>query len=236
MSQSGDFDLQWIVVDGGSAEETLSLLRSVQDPRMRWISEPDTGQSAALNKGLAMADGDILAWLNGDDVYLPGTLAAVLDAFEKHPQVQWIVGRCNIIDDSDRLIRRHISNYKNHLLEAFSVKNLLRVNMISQPAVFWRRSFGQSVGILDEKLHYTMDYDLWLRMAMRCKPMILDQELASFRVHLDSKSRGGCREQFNEGYHVACRYCDQDLLSRVVHRVNVEKIVWGYRALRWFGL
>ncbi len=109
------------------------------------------------------------------------------------------------------------------------------MNFISQPAVFWRRSFGSSIGELDESLYWTMDYDLWLRMAQSCPPLIIDQTLASFRVHDSSKSRGGYRKQFAEGYRVACRYAANDSLSRWLHRLNVEKIVWGYRALRAFG-
>ncbi|HUB27509.1 MAG TPA: glycosyltransferase family 2 protein [Tepidisphaeraceae bacterium] len=235
MSQSGAFDLQWIVIDGGSRDETLSQLRSIKDSRLQWVSEPDSGQAAAINKGLSMARGDIIAWLNGDDLYTPGALAAAVDAFNANPEAQWLVGRCNIVDEGGQQIRRSISRYKDRLMRNYSFKALLRMNMINQPAVFWRRSFGQSIGPLDDSLYYTMDYDLWLRMAKRRKPLILDHVLASFRVHGGSKSHGGCRAQFLEGYRVACRHVAGDTISRWVHRLNVEKVVWGYRALRVVG-
>jgi glycosyltransferase involved in cell wall biosynthesis len=234
LTQSGALDLQWIVIDGGSQDQTVSLLKSIRDPRVQWISEPDSGQAAAINKGMALARGDIIAWLNGDDLYCPNALAAVADAFMQNPKAQWLIGRCNIIDESGKDFRRHIVQYKNRLLRHFSTKSLLRMNMISQPAVFWRREFGQSVGPLDESLIYTMDYDLWLRMARKCPPLIVDRQLASFRVHTNSKSRGGRREQFYEGYRVACRY-QTGRLSRLVHRLNVEKICWGYSAFRLIG-
>jgi glycosyltransferase involved in cell wall biosynthesis len=235
LTQQGNFNLNWIVVDGGSTDGTLEILKSVNDPRLAWTTDPDSGQSAAINRGLAQATGDIVAWLNCDDLYKPGALASVADAFEKNPQSQWLVGRCDNIDSQSQPTRPGITRYKNRLLDRFSFKSLLRINMICQPAVFWRRPFGQSVGKLDESLHWTMDYDLWLRMASRCPPLILNEPLASFRVHPQSKSRGGGPAQFREGYLVARRYAQHDPLSRLIHRFNVEKITWGYRAVRLLG-
>jgi glycosyltransferase involved in cell wall biosynthesis len=235
LSQSGDFDLQWLVIDGDSRDETVRILQAVGDPRLQWISEADHGQAAAINKGLAMARGDICAWLNADDLYVPGAIATIADAFEQNPSAQWLAGRCEIIDGAGNPVRSNITRYKERRLRSFSYKALLRMNIISQPAVFWRMGFGREVGPLDESLHYTMDYDYWLRMARRRPPMILDQALARFRVHDSSKSRGGHREQFDEGYRVACRYACHDLASRWMHRFNVEKIVWGYRAMRLLG-
>jgi glycosyltransferase involved in cell wall biosynthesis len=235
MSQTGNFDLQWIVIDGGSHDGTIDYLRSLKDPRVQWVSEADHGQSAAINKGLGMAGGDIVAWLNSDDLYLPGALSAVADAFATHPEAQWLIGRCNIIDKDGQITRSSITHYKERLLHDYTLKRLLRENMICQPAVFWRRDFGRSVGFLDESLRYTMDYDLWLRMARQSRPLIIDRTLASFRVHMASKSRGGHREQFNEGYRVACRYFGNDKISQFLHRLNVEKIVWGYHTLRLLG-
>jgi glycosyltransferase involved in cell wall biosynthesis len=235
LSQKGDFDLQCLVIDGGSTDGTIPLLKSITDPRLQWISEPDRGQTNAINKGLTMAKGDIVAWLNSDDLYAPDCLAIVAKAFEQSPSAQWLVGRCDIIDANGNIARPNVTEYKNRRLGSFSYKSLLRINFISQPAVFWRRSFGSSLGELDESLYWTMDYDLWLRMAQRCPPLVINQTLASFRVHGSSKSRGGYREQFAEGYRVACRYAGNDSLSRWLHRLNVEKIVWGYRALRAIG-
>jgi hypothetical protein len=182
-----------------------------------------------------MARGDIVAWLNCDDVYAPDSLATVAKAFEHAPSAQWLVGRCDIINKDGKIARANVTRFKNRRLRHFSFKALLRMNFISQPAVFWRRPFGLSIGELDESLYWTMDYDLWLRMAQRCPPLVIDQTLASFRVHDSSKSRGGYRAQFAEGYRVACRYAGADALSRWVHRFNVEKIVWGYRVLRLAG-
>jgi glycosyltransferase involved in cell wall biosynthesis len=232
ISQKGDFDLQWLVIDGGSTDGTIELLKSIAHPRLQWISQSDRGQTDAINKGLAMAKGDIVAWLNCDDLYAPDALATVAKAFEEAPSVQWLIGRCDIIGPDGNIARASVTDYKNRRLRSFSYRSLLRMNFISQPAVFWRRSFGLSVGKLDDSLYWTMDYDLWLRMAQRCPPLVIDQTLANFRVHDSSKSRGGYRRQFAEGYRVACRHAGDDAMSRWIHRLNVEKIVWGYRVLR----
>lgn len=231
-SQAGPFDLEWLVVDGGSTDGTHEFLRSIKDERLRWISEPDRGQSHAINKGVSMASGDVVAWLNTDDLYAPGALAAVADAFARNPAAHWLAGRCEIIGPDGLILRPAVTRYKERSLRRYSYRALLRENFLSQPSVFWRRDFGLRVGALEESLHYTMDYDLWLRMARASPPLVLDRVLAQFRLHGASKSGRVNREQFDEQYRVACRYFGNDRVSRLVHRFNVEKIVWAYRALR----
>lgn len=234
LSQTGAFDLQWIVMDACSTDGTVELLErlSRSDPRLTFTSERDRGQSHAINKGMSQADGDIVAWLNADDLYAPGALAAVTAAFERNPAAQWLVGRYDIIDAVDQPIRPAIVRYKQRRLERYAYRTLLRENFIPQPAVFWRRAFGEAVGPLDESLHWTMDYDLWLRMGQRSDPLLLDALLARFRLHDTSKSGDFDRRQFDEGYEVAQRYVGDDRISRVAHRINVEKIVWAYRLMR----
>jgi glycosyltransferase involved in cell wall biosynthesis len=224
------FDLTCHVVDGGSTDGSVDLLRASLDPRLNWTSAPDAGQSDAVNRGIARGTGDIIGWLNSDDLYLPGTIAKVMASFAD-PKVQWVVGRCMIIDEAGREIRPGITRYKNHLLDRFTPRALLRQNCIAQPAVFWRRSFGQSAGPLDTSLHFTMDYDLWLRMARLSPPTILPQTLAAFRVHNKSKTGRIDRRQFDEGYQVASRYFGDDRMSRWLHKFHVEKIVMAYRIL-----
>jgi glycosyltransferase involved in cell wall biosynthesis len=239
LGQRGPFELEWIVIDGGSSDGTIDLLRSIDDRRLRWISEPDRGQSDAINKGMALAGGEVVAWLNSDDLYADGALAAVAEAFRQHPEARWLVGRCDIIDAGDREIRPAITRYKNRRLARYSYRRLLRENFISQPAVFWRRDFGQEMaagrGLLDDSLHWTMDYDLWLRMGRASPPLVLDRTLARFRLHERSKSGQVDRRQFDEGYAVAARYFNGDRPSRWAHRLNVEKIVTAYRVMRLIG-
>jgi glycosyltransferase involved in cell wall biosynthesis len=233
LSQSAT--LEWIIADGGSSDETLAFLRTLADPRVSYFSEPDRGQAHAINKGLERATGDVVAWLNADDLYRPGALASVAQCLNEHPNSNWLVGGYQIIDEADRPIRSPVVRYKQARLRRYSYRALLRENFISQPAVFWRADFGRRIGPLDESLHFTMDYDLWLRMGRECDPLIANTILASFRLHPRSKSGSFDRRQFDEGYRVACRYTEHDIASRLAHRLHAEKIIWAYRALRLFG-
>jgi glycosyltransferase involved in cell wall biosynthesis len=107
LKQSGNsFSLESIVIDGGSTDGTLELLRAIDDPRMRFVSERDSGQAHAINKGLSMAGGDVVAWLNADDLYCPGALQAVARAFAENSEAQWLVGGCDVIDADGNEIRR----------------------------------------------------------------------------------------------------------------------------------
>ncbi len=234
LSQKGDFELNWIVIDGGSTDGTLELLRNITDPRVRFSSKPDHGQADALNNGLQQAEGEVIGWLNSDDLYAHDAIAAVMQVFED-PDVKWVVGRCENIDRQGKVIRPGVAHYKDRSLRGYSYRKLLRENFISQPAVFWKNEFGQEAGPIDETLHYTMDYDLWLRMGKLAEPVILDRVLAQFRIHSASKSGKVNREQFDEGFRVAERYFAEDSVSRWVHRFNVAKIVWAYRLMRLVG-
>jgi len=232
--QSEDFSLQWLVVDGGSTDGTLDFLRSLHDSRVTWQSGPDDGQADAINKGLEQADGDVVAWLNCDDLYTPGALATVARAFTLHREAQWLVGRYQIISLDGQPIRQQVVDYKRRRLQQYSHAQLLTENMIPQPAVFWRRCFGERVGLLDTSLYYTMDYDLWLRMATVAPPLVVDETLAQFRHHGGSKSGQVNRQQFDEQFTVMKRYCTNPL-RRAMHKLHVEKVVWAYRAMRWMG-
>src|ERR1700677_676941 len=167
LEQQGNFELSLIVIDGGSTDGTVDLLQSTTDPRLQWTSRPDAGQADALNQGLARADGDVIGWLNSDDLYAPGALALVAKAFTENPAAGWLAGQCDIIDAGDQPIRPGVTRYKNRSLARYSYRRLLRENFLSQPAVFWRRESVQRVGPLDASLHHAMDYDLWLRLGQQ---------------------------------------------------------------------
>ena len=115
LDQRGDFELNLIVIDGGSIDGTVDLLQSIHDTRLKWTSAPDCGQADAINRGLQSADGDIIGWLNSDDLYVPGALATVTSAFS-NPQTQWLAGRCQIINETGNVIRSAIAAYKDRRL------------------------------------------------------------------------------------------------------------------------
>src|SRR5947209_3721332 len=131
IGQVGDFSLEYLVLDGGSTDETLDVLRRY-DGRLRWVSEPDAGMADAVITGLRLAAGDVVGWLNSDDVLAAGALARVAEVFSRRPEVGWLHGRCDIIDESDREVRRWITAYKDWCCRHYSYRRLLTANFISQ--------------------------------------------------------------------------------------------------------
>lgn len=180
-------NLEYIVMDGGSTDSTIPILERYSN-QLKWVSEKDTGQANAINKGLRMASGEILAYLNADDLLLPGTLSKVAQQFIEQRQTMWVTGKCRIIDEDNREIRKLITAYKNLWLYLSHPSVLLITDYISQPATFWRASITSEMGYLDESLHYVMDYEYWLRLYAKYPPTFIPEYLAAFRIHLQSKT------------------------------------------------
>ena len=201
LSQRGDFELDYLVMDGDSTDETLSILRR-HEGRLRFVSEKDRGQSDAINKGFRMASGEVLAWINSDDTYEPGALQAALSAMQR-AGARWCFGECRIVDEQGREVRRSISRYKNRLSRRYSLRRLLSRNFIPQPATFFRRDLLEEAGPLDESLHYAMDYDLWLRFARLADPVFVPRPLAAFRWHGAAKTAGRYRVAAWECFRIA---------------------------------
>ncbi len=198
-------ELEYIVVDGGSTDGTLEILRRFSD-RIQWLSEPDRGQSNALNKGFRIATGEVVGYLNSDDLYEPGALSHAGAFFASHPRAAWLTGRCRNINSEGKEIRRMIARYKDFWLPFRSRTILSVLNFISQPATFWRREVFEEIGYLDEALHYAMDYDYWLRIIGRYPLGYLPRTLACFRIHAASKTGATDHAQFDEELAIAKRY------------------------------
>ncbi len=196
--------LEHIVVDGGSTDGTVDLLRATDG--IRWISEPDRGLAHALNKGIAMATGDVIGEINADDVYEPGALHIVRDAFRAQPEAMWLTGYCRIIDAAGEEIRRPVTGYKNWLLRRYSLGLYLTHNFMSAPATFFRREALAEAGGFDERYRISVDYDLQLKIARRHPPIVLERYLASFRMAEGSLSMSGFKTQFREHAEQARRH------------------------------
>ena len=224
--QKVDCEFEHIVIDGGSMDGTVELLKTYGD-RITWISEPDQGQSDALNKGISMAKGEIIGWLNSDDLYLPGTMQKVVDYFGANPNCHWLYGNCKIINDQDQEFRKWITIYKNLLARKFYFPVLLLENFICQPSVFFRREAIEAVGPVALNRPLAMDYDLWLRMAKYSKPGVIRDYLACFRVHADAKSTVQSKQQFQEQFNI---HQQHDLRKRYLflHRLNISKTIFIY--------
>ena len=172
--------IEHIVMDGGSTDGTVELLR--QYPHLKWISEPDRGQSDALNKGFKLAQGQFVGWLNADDTYNTGAVATAVKFLQTHPEVSIVYGDCAIIDEASRVTGLIATG-------AFSLAEQVLGNRIPQPSVFLRRSAVEASGGVNESLHYVMDYDLWLRLAAKgFKFAHVPGVLANFRICAGTKS------------------------------------------------
>lgn len=214
LSQSYE-NLEYIVIDGASNDQTLSILEKYAN-KLIWISEKDTGQTNAINKGIRMATGDIIGYLNSDDILLPNALEKVAQVFQDNPKAMWVTGKSLIINEDGESIRKLITIYKNLHLKTHNFRSLLIADYISQPATFWRKEVVSEVGYLDESLHYVMDYEYWLRTYQKFKPIFIDTYLAGFRVHRASKTTEGTHTQ---------RYLDEE---KKIIRLYSRSTVWQW--------
>ena len=219
-------DLEYIVIDGGSTDGTLDILNKY-DGRLIWISEPDHGQSHAINKGLHLASGQVLAFLNSDDLYQPGVLLKVGDFFSHNPEVSWLTGKCRIIDHNGIEIRRAITLYKNFWLWVGSYQVLLVLDYISQPATFWHRKVLEKVGSFNEDLQYAMDYDYSLRVGQHFKLHLINDYLASYRIHPTSKAGSSAHAQFDSDLEIVKRHSSTRFLLNL-HAIHNALIVAIY--------
>ena len=222
--------LEHVVVDGGSTDGTVDLLRAAEG--IRWVSESDRGLSHALNKGIAMARGEVIGELNADDVYEPGALEAVGAALRDHADAMWLTGYCRIIDGHGREIRRPVTAYKNWLLRRYSLGLYLTHNFVSAPATFFRRAALEEASGFDERYRISVDYDLQLRIARRHDPIVLRRPLAAFRMVEGTLSMSGFRTQFREHAEQARRHGDGHRAAVAVNQVISAGIVGAYEVMR----
>ena len=203
MSQKGDFELEYRVVDGGSNDGTVKILERYGN-RFAWTSERDKGQIDAINKGLRGGHrGDRRLGQQRRYRCCPAHSIAVARAFRENPKLEWLHGRCEIIDPQDRPVREWVSLYKHFRASRHSFDNLLTENYVSQMTAFWRRSVHEEIGYINPSLNLAFDYDLWLRLAKRSDPLYIPERLACFRWYPSSKSGAGFHKQFQEDEAVA---------------------------------
>ena len=196
-------NLEYIVMDGGSTDRTISELKRFGN-RINWVSERDRGQSDALNKGFLKAKGQIFGWLNSDDTYAPGAISAAVEFLWANPDVAAVYGDAMFIDAHGSDIAKcvHVEPFDRHRLMHYT-------DFIVQPTVFFRRSAFESVGGIDETLHWCMDYDLWLKMVVKgLKIAYLPRHLANFRWLADNKTATGDWGRLREIEKVVARYAD----------------------------
>jgi len=223
-------NVEVLVMDGGSKDETVEVLKSYGD-KIQWVSEKDKGQTDAINKGMRRTKGNILAYINSDDYYLPGTLGIILNYFNKKPLVKWFTGDYIIVDEKNKIIQSFVVIYKR-ILRLFPFYWVLSIaNFISQPSTFWSREVLDEIGAFDESLHYVMDYDFWMRIYRKWRPGIINEKLSAFRIHGQSKGGAQFEKQFAEEFEVVKKYQKNGLIL-FLHKIHNMLINWVYRRIK----
>jgi glycosyltransferase involved in cell wall biosynthesis len=221
--------VEHVVVDGGSTDGTVAILERAE--AIRYVSEPDRGLSHAMNKGVAMARGAIIGWLNADDLYLPGALQAIGEAFAARPEAEWATGRCLIVDGDAREIRKWATAYKNFFLRRYSHPLYLTQNFISAPATFVRRDAYERHPFREDYA-MSMDYDVFLQLAQEGDPIVVDRSLACFRMTEGTLSMSSFERQFAEHAEQAHLHGDGHPIAVAINRALSGVIVLVYQALR----
>ncbi len=168
--------IEYIVMDGGSDDGSVEIIKRYADRIAYWVSERDAGQSDAINNGWQRAQGEIVAWLNSDDTYLPNAIRRAVEFFHQHPNVGLVYSDCPLIDAADNRIGKLGA-------EPFALETLLFTNYIPQSTVFLRRAVLDQIGLLNPNMHFAMDYDYWMRAALQFLLAVMPGELATYRWH-----------------------------------------------------
>ena len=221
--------IEYLVLDGGSTDESVEILRDYGD-RFFWRSRRDRGQTDAINQGLRLARGDILAYLNSDDVLLPGAVARVVEYFQQNLGYDLIYGNARHIDEDDR----SLGDYPT---ATYDFDRLLQSCCICQPATFWRRRVLDYIGLFDDSLHFAMDYEYWLRLGRSGGRLVhVPEFLACSRLYAETKTLSARMKVYHEILEVSRRHADDASFSQYYaywhHRCHERDQGWP-RLLRW---
>jgi glycosyltransferase involved in cell wall biosynthesis len=235
--------IEYLIVDGGSTDGTVEIIKKYQGsgrgtppvqrhPIHWWVSEPDQGQTDAINKGFGRAQGQILAWLNSDDTYEPGAISAAVKYLLEHPKVGMVYGDCNFISEAGKLIGKFGSAQTDY--------RLLRQGYvhIPQQTMFFRADLWKQVGPLDPSFYFAMDYDLWTRLAARTELKYVPQTWANFRLHTTGKTIAADDRCWPEMIRV--HYRDGgSFFSVIVAKYYIRKLIaplWNWRRRRMLNV
>lgn len=222
-------DFEHIVMDGGSTDNTVKVLKEY--PHLKWVSEKDKGQSDALNKGFAMSTGRIIAWINSDDFYAPEAFRIAAEFFEQHPESYILNGNCVYVDEESRVIRRAPPTLNRRDL----LKPWKKDTSVFQPGTFFRREVIDKIGGIDVSIRYAMDYDFFLRASGHFKIHHINKDLGCFRVYGENKSGEGLWPFWQEIRPILLRYYRrykpaEARWATVMLYLN-EARIWAYDAI-----
>jgi glycosyltransferase involved in cell wall biosynthesis len=196
-------NLELFIIDGGSTDESLSVIQEYGSAISYWVSEPDSGQSDAINKGFRRASGELVAWLNADDYYLPGVFEKVVDVYKADPTAPFYFGDGLRVDEAGTVI----SNFSPTGTMVFDRQALIMgLNYILQPSAFINRRSLEQVGYLDVGLHYGMDSDLWMRLSGVGTPRVVSSVLSATREYPMTKTASGSFERVEELRQISMKH------------------------------
>jgi glycosyltransferase involved in cell wall biosynthesis len=175
-------NLEYIIIDGGSTDGSVEVIRRYEKYLAFWVSEKDRGQSHAINKGLKIATGDWIAWQNSDDIFYPGAFQSLANAARKNAQSNLIIGNMNLIDDQGDIINN--LKYVTPTYESLLAEGMVLANQ----AAFWRRSIHEKIGYLKEDLHYGLDFEWFLRVLQHGRATHVNKTWGGLRIHSETKT------------------------------------------------
>ncbi len=215
-------DLEYIIVDGGSNDGSVDIIRKYQDHLAWWVSERDGGQGEALNKGFAHITGDIIGWINSDDYYLPGAIHAAVKALEENPQCGFVFGDVLAINGAGEPI--NVMTYGD-----WGLDELLQFNIIGQPSVFFRRSVLEKAGPLDLTYHYLLDHELWLRFAQQAPIRYVRQRWSAARYHAQAKNLSQAPKYGGDAYRIVRWIAAEPALADHYRRLHRRILAGAHR-------
>lgn len=225
-------ELEYYVIDGGSTDGSVEIIKKYSHRLTGWVSEPDQGQTDAINKGFSRSTGEIMAWLNSDDLYHPGAVQSAVDFLQNNPEVGLVYGDTDLIDRQGRKIGKFNA-------QQTSYSRLMRGGVyIPQPAAFWRRELWDKAGPLDPSFYFAMDYDLWVRFAKLAPIQYFPAVWASFRIHGEGKttiSDDRCWPEMRmvyqrEGGRIISLFMGKYLIRRIFGRL------WNWYKIKLYNL
>jgi glycosyltransferase involved in cell wall biosynthesis len=216
--------LEYIIVDGGSTDGSLDIIRKYAHRLAWWVSEPDRGQTDALNKGFSKAQGEVLAWLNSDDTYLPGAIREAVDVLQAHPDSGMVYGDADLVDETGKVLGRFPASQTDY--------DRLRKGYvhIPQQAAFFRADLWRQVGPLDPTFFFAMDYDLWVRLAKVSTLHYTPRLWANFRLHGQGKTAVSDDRCWPEMLRVHYREGGSPF-SPLVWKAKIRPLVYGWLPL-----
>ncbi len=220
-------NLEYIIVDGGSTDGSLEIIKKYQDRLAWWVSESDSGQTDAINKGFSRASGQILAWINSDDTYCPGAISQAVALLLEHPNWGMVYGDANFINENGIFIGKFPAAQTDY------EKLRLGYVHIPQQASFFRASLWKRVGPLDPSFYFAMDYDLWVRLARLAALVYIPRMWANFRLHHDAKTIAAddfCwREMLRIHYRDGGTFFSFFVLKYYIRKMVAPLITWRRR-------